>query len=446
LLEATVEETLVRELRSALAPSDVISDPAAQRRYLRDFSWYSPMLTGALGEKPADAVVRPRSVEELRRVLEISVRHRAPFTLRGAGTGNYGQSVPLEGGVLADVRGLNRVVEVTDDTIAVEPGVRMIEAENAARERGRELRVMPSTYHIATAAGWVAGGSGGIGSVQYGSLWDGNVLSAELLTAEDEPRMLALSGDELLPVLHTYGTVGVIARLTFPLVPARRWREAVAVFGSFGAAAGYAWDLARDRSLRKRLVSLQETPIPDFFEPMRGAFGPGESAVLLILEEGDLAGQRVEVEARGGRLLAWPEKPRISQFPFSHTILWAKKRLPDSTWLQLRFAADGFLSQMARIKERFGGALLHHVEFHGGGEEVVPFGIPVVTEGEAVDDIMAFCEGIGVSVLNPHTYVVEEGGYVGDIGDVIALKRETDPHGLLNPGKIGRSFYTARAG
>lgn len=443
--DTTIKETLVRELRSALASSDVISDSQAQRRYLRDFSWYSPMLTGAFGETKTDAVVRPRSVEELRRVLEIAVRRRVPFTPRGAGTGNYGQSVPLESGVLADVRGLDRVVEVTDDAITVEPGIRMIDAENAARERGRELRVMPSTYHIATAAGWVAGGSGGIGSVQYGSLWDGNVLSAEVLTAEDEPRTLVLSGDELLPILHTYGTVGVITRLTFPLVPARRWREAVAIFGAFDAAAGYAWDLARDRSLRKRLVSLQETPIPDFFDPMKNAFDPGDSAVLLMLEEEDFAGQSEDIKVRGGRLVAWPEKPRISQFPFSHTILWAKKRLPDSTWLQLKFSAEEFFSQMKRIKERFGEAFLHHVEFHGGGDEVVPFGIPVVADPEAVDDIMAFCEEIGVSVLNPHTYVVEEGGYVGDIEDVISLKKQTDPHGLLNPGKIGKTFYASRS-
>lgn len=436
---------VVSELRELLGDSGVISDPVAQRRYLRDFSWYSPMLTGALADTPADAVAKPGSREELRGVLEVAVRRRLPLTLRGAGTGNYGQSVPLEGGILADVCGVNRILEITDNAVTVEPGARMVDAENAARERGGELRVMPSTYHVATAAGWVAGGSGGIGSVQYGSLWDGNVLSAKMLTAEDEPRELELSGPELAPVLHTYGTAGVITSLTFPLAPAREWREAVAVFGSFGDASRYAWDLARDGSVRKRLVSLQESPIPDFFEPVRHEFGPGEAAVLLMLQPDDLERQRETVEDGGGRVLPWPGKPRITQFPFSHTILWAKKRLPDSSWLQLKFDPESFFSQMGEIKAHFGDALLHHVEFHGGGR-TLPFGIPVVTEARRTDEIIAFCEEAGVEVLNPHTYVVEEGGYVGDIQDIIAFKRKTDPYGLLNPGKIGESFYAASAG
>ena len=49
---------------------------------------------------------------------------------------------------------------------------------------------------------------------------------------------------------------------------------------------------------------------------------------------------------------------------------------------------------------------------------------------------------IGVSVANPHSYVVKEGGMVKDIASIVAFKQRTDPYGLLNPGKLDGTFYT----
>ena len=55
----------------------------------------------------------------------------------------------------------------------------------------------------------------------------------------------------------------------------------------------------------------------------------------------------------------------------------------------------------------------------------------------------AFCGEIGVGVANPHSYVVKEGGMVKDIASIVAFKHETDPYGLLNPGKLDGTFYAA---
>ncbi|MBV9579433.1 MAG: FAD-binding oxidoreductase, partial [Chloroflexi bacterium] len=58
---------------------------------------YSPLLPDALSDKTADTVVRPGSIYELRDLVSLAVRNRQPLTMRGARTGNYGQSRPLEG-------------------------------------------------------------------------------------------------------------------------------------------------------------------------------------------------------------------------------------------------------------------------------------------------------------------------------------------------------------
>jgi FAD/FMN-containing dehydrogenase len=75
-------------------------------------------------------------------------------------------------------------------------------------------------------------------------------------------------------------------------------------------------------------------------------------------------------------------------------------------------------------------------------------GIPILTRSEPafVDSVMAYCEQIGVKVMNPHTYVVEEGGHLRDLEQLLAFKAQTDPYGILNPGKVANRFYTSVGG
>lgn len=56
------------------------------------------------------------------------------MTVRGAGTGNYGQCVPLHGGVSLDMSGLNRVLELADGWARVEAGIIMFDLNEAARK------------------------------------------------------------------------------------------------------------------------------------------------------------------------------------------------------------------------------------------------------------------------------------------------------------------------
>jgi FAD/FMN-containing dehydrogenase len=438
-------------LSGVVGSDHLIVDQDAQRRFLKDFHWYSPLLSDALAEKTADAVVRPGSLSELEEIMTLAVQQRVAMTFRGAGTGNYGQSRPLEGGLLVDNRRLNRVLSVEDARITVECGTVMEDAETAANQRGWELRVMPSTYHIATAAGFVAGGSGGIGSVNYGRLWDGNVGSLELLTAEDPPQLLKLEGKAAEVALHTYGTVGAITTVEFPLVEKHHWRDAYATFPSLDSAIDFAWSVATHGSIVKRLVSIQEAPIPIMFEPVKEFFKPGESAVLLILDEGSVHSVAALAQNSDGRFVdSWPARPAINQFVFSHSVLWAKHYQPSYTWLQARFDSthDEFRRQVNRIKDRFGNKWLHHIElaWTDVGDGITPGAIPVLTDAdpEMLDEMIEFCGSIGMHVQNPHSYVVSEGGMVADIDSVIAFKQRSDPYGLLNPGKMG-SFYNSRA-
>jgi FAD/FMN-containing dehydrogenase len=433
-------------LRDIVGPRHVLVDPAAQQRFLKDFSWYSPVLAEAFIDTRIDAVVQPATLEELERVVATAVRLRVPITVRGAGTGNYGQSVPLYGGIVIDMRRLNRIEFLNDDAIEVDAGAIWEAVENEARRHDRELRVMPTTYHIATVAGFLAGGSGGLGSVTYGRTWDGNFSSVDLLTAEDPPQTRRLDADGLRMVMHTYGTVGIVTRVRLPLIAAHAWQGWYATFADFDACFEFGWDVADDSEVQKRLVSVHEAPIPSMFEPVKRLFSTDTSAALLVLDAGSVATVQERVTRFGGTLAAWPGKPAITEFPFAHTVLWSKKFDPSSTWLQTRFTTNDrrqALDQVHQLQSRFAGKFVNHIEFVRIPEGLNPSGLPAVftSDPREIDAMINFCAEIGVGVANPHSYVVKEGGMVKDIASIVAFKRETDPYGLLNPGKLDGTFY-----
>jgi FAD/FMN-containing dehydrogenase len=436
------------ELIEVVGARHVLVEPAAQQRFLRDFSWYSPVLADAFVDTCIDAVVQPARLTELEHIVAIGVRARVPITVRGAGTGNYGQSVPLFGGMLIDMRRLNRIQPVSEAVIEVEAGAVWEHVETAARQCGHELRIMPTTYHVATVAGFLAGGSGGLGAVTYGRTWDNdNFQSLDLLTAEDPPRTLRLEGDDLRFVLHTYGTAGIVTRLRLPLIPMHNWLGWYATFDNFDDCYSFGWEASEDPLCVKRLVSVHEAPIPSMFEPVRRLFTQDQAAALLVLDAGSVARATELAQQHRGTLRQWPPKPLITEFPFAHTVLWTKKFDPSSTWLQTRFTNNrkAALDQVHALQSQFGGKVVNHIEFVRTPDGLNPSGLPALftSDPREIDAVIAFCGEIGVHVANPHSYVVKEGGMVNDIAGVVEFKRRTDPFGLLNPGKLDGSFYAA---
>src|ERR1700732_4028723 len=145
-----------------------VADPKIVRRRSRDFFWYSPILNEQLDGKSADLIVAPRDEAEVVRVAAACARHRVPLTVRAGGTGNYGQAVPLQGGVLLDITALSATEWIKPGIIRVGAGAKMNAIDAQLQPAGWELRMHPSTKRTATIGGFVAGGGGGLGSGQYG--------------------------------------------------------------------------------------------------------------------------------------------------------------------------------------------------------------------------------------------------------------------------------------
>jgi FAD/FMN-containing dehydrogenase len=427
--------------------SRVITQPEVVQQLSRDFYWYSPVLRKQLDDKVGDLVVQPLTVPEIQRVLRYCYANDLAVTVRGAGTGNYGQAVPLQGGVVLDLARMEQIERIEPEGVAVcEPGVRLGVLENEARKVGWELRCYPSTIVKASVGGFLGGGSGGIGSVAHGNLRDFDTVRAlEVVTMESEPRVVLHQGEAVHDILHAWGTNGVITRIWLALSPAVDWSQCAVAFAGFAAAFDFSERVANDAHWIKRLVTPFEWPIPSFFTPVRQYAPEGKALIFFLIAATQLEAFEVAArEARGeitysGAYLGLRTRPLLSDYTWNHTTLWAMKTDEAYTYLQCAFDPATVRDQMRKLKQRFGHEILFHMEFWKNGDgQMIPGAIPLVyyTTEERLNEMIDFCHEIGVFVANPHVNNVEGGGrYRADNVQLLA-KRRYDPKGLLNPGKM----------
>lgn len=421
----------------------LLTDDVSVEKFSKDYFWYSPVLDRQLKGKRADAVVVPNSEEDVAEVLAFAYRMKLPVTARGAGTGNYGQSVPLFGGIVLDLSGLDQIVEIGDGYVRARSGVRLGVLDKAVREQGQELRIYPSTYVKATVGGFVSGGSGGIGSVTWGNLWDGNVLEAVVYTMEETPRRIVVSGEELFDYIHNYGTTGIMTEVTLALAPRTEWTQVVYQFDDYEDALRYGEALAEEETIRKRLVSPMEWPLPSFFKPIAKFMEAGKAVVFTEIEESSLSKASELVEQYGGNAgyvieaSMYRKKIGLSDFTWNHTTLWAMKHDSAYTYLQAGFTPGRYLDQIRDLKSKYGDDVWMHFEWIRSGGELIPNALPVVrfhTE-EQLYELIEYCESIGVKIFDPHTWVIADGGR-GSVTRMKHRKVKNDPRGLLNPGKL----------
>jgi FAD/FMN-containing dehydrogenase len=441
-------QVLAQDLTVVLGDATrVLTAPAVVERLSKDFYWYSPVLRPALEAKRGDVVAQPGSVDEVRAVLRYCYRHDVPVTARGAGTGNYGQAIPLCGGVVLDLSRMDGIEEITRDGVAVcEPGVRLGVLEAAAREKGWELRCYPSTIVKATVGGFLGGGSGGIGSVAHGGLRDfGTVRGLEVVTMEDDPQVHLREGEAVHEILHAWGTNGIITKIWLALAPKVEWAQTAVAFDSFAAAFDFSEQIAGDAAWTKRLVTAFEWPIPRYFSPVKRICPEGKHLIFFMIAAEQIEELRTAAEKATGTVTysgtysGLKTIPLLSDYTWNHTTLWAIKHDDAYTYLQCGFDPARVREQLQVLRGRFGDEILFHMEFMKNGQgKVIPGAIPLVrfTTEERLKEMIHCCRENGVFVANPHVNNVEDGGRYREDHEQLRAKRRYDPKGLLNPGKM----------
>jgi FAD/FMN-containing dehydrogenase len=147
----------------SLGDVPIETDLKILRKKSRDFFWFSPILKRQLQDKIADLVVVPRDETDVMRVSGMAARYRVPITVRGGGTGNYGQCVPVAGGVVLDIGGLDTIEWQHGAMLRVGAGRKMHHIDAETRKSGYELRMHPSTKRMASIGGFAPRGADGKG-------------------------------------------------------------------------------------------------------------------------------------------------------------------------------------------------------------------------------------------------------------------------------------------
>lgn len=430
-------------LINQFAGIETITKPSEVAKLSQDYHTFSPILVPKLAGKVGDLVVRPANEAEVLKVAAACVKYRVSVTVRGAGTGNYGQCVPLHGGVIVDMTKMQEILWVKPGVARVEAGVKLAALDKKAHDIGWEMRMTPSTYRTATIGGFIAGGSGGIGSIQYGLLGDrGNLLALKVVTLESEPRVIELRGDDVQKVNHAWGINGIITELEIPLGPAYPWAELIVTFEDFMTTAKFGQALANADGIIKKEIAIFASPIPQYFTALQEYIPDGSHAALLIIAEPNLESLSGLLQQYGGKITY--QKPaseagkgvNLGEFTWNHTTLHARSEDTSITYLQSIFPNDN-LQTIEHMYHHFGDEVMMHLEFIRANGALANPGLQLVrfTSEERLNEIIRYHEDKNVFIANPHSYFIEEGWRRAIAPEHLKFKQMVDPYNLMNPGK-----------
>lgn len=180
---------------------------------------------GGISRMP-EVLIKAKSTEQIAAIMKYAYEKNIPVTVRGSGTGLVGAAVPVEGGILLETTGMNKILELDEEnlTVTVQPGVLLMELAAFAEEHDFLYPPDPGEKS-ATIGGNISTNAGGMRAVKYGVTRDyvraltvvlpnGEILELGAKVAKNS------SGYSLKDlIIGSEGTLAIITQATLKLVP-----------------------------------------------------------------------------------------------------------------------------------------------------------------------------------------------------------------------------------
>jgi glycolate oxidase len=215
----TLNDSLLEKFNILVDKEDFLMDSESLEKYGQDE-------TEDLIFKP-QLVLRPKTVEQISKIMKLANAHKIPVTVRGAGTGLSGGALPINAGITLSTERFNKILEIDERNLqaTVEPGVINYNFQEAVKQVGLFYPPDPASWGSCSLGGNVAHSSGGPKAVKYGTTRD-YVLNIQMVLANGE---IIWTGANTLKYSTAYnlthlmvgseGTLGIITKIVFKLIP-----------------------------------------------------------------------------------------------------------------------------------------------------------------------------------------------------------------------------------
>jgi alkyldihydroxyacetonephosphate synthase len=458
-----VDAPLLARLEATGAEILVAADATAEAS--RDW-WPLAMVWACAGDTPARAaaVVRPADANQVAAVLAACHEARVPVTPAAGRSGVCGASVPVHGGVVLDMTPMSGIVGVDRESMVLDvlPGTFGTWLEETLRtEHGVTVGHWPQSIDLSTVGGWLACRGAGQLSTRYGKIED-MVVGLDVVLADGRPITTggaprAAVGPDLNQLfVGSEGTLGVITGARLRLHPAPQSE----------ARAAYAFDdFASANDACRRIVQRGARPavlrLYDAIESDRSYQTGAVDHLVLVLDEGD----RLIVDATMAIVAEECRDARLADVGF--VARWLEHR-NDTSALQALISRDYVVDTMevaapwsrcqevydtttAAIRGVDGTLVASAHQSHSYPDGACIYftfaGQPPRERREAYyraawDAGTRAVLAAGGALSHHHGVGLNRARFVADaLGDafavLVAAKEALDPHGILNPGKLG---------
>ena len=283
-----------------------------------------------------DIVVRPRDTNDVSNTLKIANKYEVPICARGAGSGLTGGAVPLKGGIVFDLKNMDRIVEICpEDFVAtVEPGVVTKHLQDEVARFDLFYPPDPSSAAFSTIGGNVAECAGGITGLKYGVTRD-YILALEIVLPDGSvintggKTLRSDAGYDLTRLFTgSEGTLGIFTKITVRLIPKpEKIRTLAAHFSDKDDAIDAADSIIDNNVLPRTLEFLDQMTIT----AVRGHTGTdiGEDVKALLLIDLDGTDESINHEMSIVENVCKESNAfwtKVSETAKERDVIWAARR------------------------------------------------------------------------------------------------------------------------
>ena len=416
-----------------------------------------------------DAVVFPKSAEEISLILKLANKEAFPVIPRGAGSGFSGGSLPVEGGVVVSMERMNKILKIdTDNLIAiVEPGVVTGDFQEEAENMGLFYPPDPSSLKFCTIGGNIAECAGGPRAVKYGVTKDyvlglevvlptGEIINTGVQTAKG-----VVGYDLTKLIVGSEGTLGIVTKAVLKLLPLPEATKTMfAVFSDMRDAANTVSKIISSKIIPSTLEFMDKESIGCVAGYLPPDLSGSIEAALLIEVDGDkdliekeallirgicmensatdvrIAGNRQEAKALWqARRAISPSMAKLKPNKINEDIVVPRSKIPDAI-MGTRDIARKYNIIIANFGHAGDGNIHVNVMIDKSNSNEFERG------KKAVEDIFRLVLSLGGTISGEHGIGTAKMPYIGmelspaAIDVMRRIKQVLDPKGVLNPGKI----------